>query len=146
MQSFLRDHGPKPERELARQGGPMLETAARSNHATYFRASTPRTLTWISETNFYGPGCSQCAWLFRPTGPPTGSSLQEMKENYMQYCNAEFAAHDCAAHPRTAKTSVPVNQSRRSRSPEGRSAGRKLRSGTLDSQSSRSMAFRVSRG
>jgi hypothetical protein len=124
----------------------MLETAACSNRATYFGASTPRTLTWITETHFYGLGCSRCAWLFRPTGPPTGSSLAEMKENYMQHCNQEFAAHDCAEQPRAAKTSAPVNQSSRSRSIEGRSARRKLRSGASDRQSSRSMVLRLSRG
>jgi len=49
MQSFLRDHKPTPERELDWQGGPMPETAACSNRATYSRVSTPRTLTWILE-------------------------------------------------------------------------------------------------
>jgi hypothetical protein len=72
----------------------MLETATCSNHATYFRVSTRRSLTWIRQTHFYGPGCSRCTWLFRPTGPPVGSSLQEMKENYLRYCNEEFLAHD----------------------------------------------------
>ena len=119
----------------------MLETAECSNDATYFRDSTPRTLTWIRETHFYGPGCSRCAWLFRSAG----SSLKKKKENYMRDCLEEFAVHDCAEHPMTAKTSAPVNPSSRQRSGEGRSAARKLRSSTSDSQSSRSKAFRVSK-
>jgi hypothetical protein len=84
----------------------MPETATYSNRAKYYEASMPRTLTWISETRFHGPACSRCAWLFRPTGPPTGSSLTEMKENYMRSCNEEFAAHVCAEHPRSARTKL----------------------------------------
>ena len=87
----------------------MPETAADVNLAAYFGVSTPRTLTWITETHFYGLGCSQCAWLFRPTGPPMGSSLAEMKENHMQDCNEEFAAHDCAEQPRAKKTNTSIH-------------------------------------
>ena len=88
----------------------MSETSTYSSHAEYSGVSTPRTLTWISETHFHGLGCSRCAWLFRPTGPPTGSSLKEMKENYMRRCDEEFAKHICAEHPRAAKTNVAVNR------------------------------------
>jgi hypothetical protein len=87
----------------------MPDTANYSDRVKYYGASTSRTLTWISETSFHGPACSRCAWLFRPTGPPTGNSLTEMKENYMRSCNAEFAAHVCAEHPRSAKTKVSVS-------------------------------------
>src|ERR1700676_924296 len=104
----------------------MLETVNYSNRARFCRVSTPRTLTWICETHFYGLGCSGCAWLFRPSGPPTGNSLQEMKENYVRRCNAEFATHDCAEYPRAAKMNVSANQSSRSRDTEGQSARRKL--------------------
>lgn len=92
----------------------MPGTATYSNRAKYYEAPKPRTLTRISETRFHGPACSQCAWLFRPTGPPTGSSLTEMKENYMRSCNEEFAAHVCAEHPRAVKKSMSVDQSNRS--------------------------------
>jgi hypothetical protein len=86
----------------------MPETATHSNRAKYYEG--PRTLTWISETHFHGPACSRCAWLFRPTGSPTGISLEQMKENYMRSCNEEFAAHVCAEHPRAAKQRMSVNQ------------------------------------
>jgi hypothetical protein len=89
----------------------MPDTATYSNRAKYY--DSPRTLRWISETYFCGPACSRCAWLFRPSGPPTGISLQQMKEDYTRRCNEEFAAHVCAEHPR--------------------SAGTKLQSGTSDS-------------
>ena len=111
----------------------MPETATYSNRSRYCGMSTPRTLTWIREAHFHGPACSRCAWLFRPTGPPTGISLQQMKENYMRRCNEEFAAHVCAEHPRAATTNVSVNQSNRSRDTEGRSARTKLQSGISDS-------------
>lgn len=89
----------------------MPETATKSIRAEYSGASTPPTLTWISETHFHGLGCSRCAWLFRPTGPLMGSSLQEMKENYMQRCDQEFAKHVCNEHPTGAKTNVSINRS-----------------------------------
>jgi|SRR5580658_6060737 hypothetical protein len=102
----------------------MPESATCSNRAKYH--DTPRTLRWINETYFYGPACSRCAWLFRPTGPPTGISLQQMKEDYIWRCNGEFAAHVCAEHPRAAKANVSSNQSSRSRDTEGRPAHTKL--------------------
>jgi hypothetical protein len=86
----------------------MPQTATYSSRAKYYQG--PRALTWRSETSFHGPACSRCAWLFRPTGPPAGSSLTEMKENYMRRCNEEFAAHVCAEHPRSAKQSMSVSQ------------------------------------
>ena len=107
----------------------MPETATYSNRAKYYEVSRPRTLGWISKTYFCGPACSRCAWLFRPNGPPTGISLQQMKEDYMRRCNEEFAAHVCADHPRAAKTNESSNQSSRSRDPEGRPAHTKLQSG-----------------
>ena len=90
----------------------MPGTVNYSNRAKCYEGCTPRTLTWISETRSHGPACSRCAWLFRPTGPPAGSSLMEMKENYMRSCSEEFAAHVCAEHPRSARQSMSVNQSR----------------------------------
>jgi hypothetical protein len=80
----------------------MTETATHSIRTRYSGKSRPRTLTWISDAYFHGPGCSQCAWLFRPSGPPTGNSLHEMKKNYVRRCNEEFARHVCAQHSRPA--------------------------------------------
>jgi hypothetical protein len=59
-----------------------------------------RKLVWIEEKQFWGWGCSECAWLFNPSGSPTGASLDEMKQNYEQWCNRDFAAHVCAEHPK----------------------------------------------
>jgi hypothetical protein len=62
--------------------------------------NSPRQLVWLTGHNFEGWGCSECAWLFRPTGPPIGQSLDEMKQNYQRHLSDEFASHACAHHLR----------------------------------------------
>jgi hypothetical protein len=63
-----------------------------------------RKLVWIAEPPFGGWGCSECAWVFNPSGSPTGSSLDEMKQNYIRQRDKEFAAHVCTEHPRARST------------------------------------------
>ena len=63
-----------------------------------------RTLAWIDDPRFQGWGCAACAWLFNPLGPPTGESLDDMKHNYEQQREKDFAAHVCAEHPRAKDT------------------------------------------
>jgi rubredoxin len=58
-----------------------------------------RELVWIEEERFYGWGCSECAWVFKPSGPPVGKSLDEMKQRFEQLRDKDFAAHVCAEHP-----------------------------------------------
>ena len=58
--------------------------------------ATLRKLTWIEEERFQGWRCSECAWLFNGSGPPSGHSLNEMMENYERLRDKEFAAHICA--------------------------------------------------
>ena len=45
-------------------------------------------------------GCSECAWVFNPSGPPIGNSLDEMKQNFQVQLPVKFASHACAMHPR----------------------------------------------
>jgi hypothetical protein len=59
-----------------------------------------RKLVWIERQGFQGWGCSECAWLFNPSGPPTGNSLDEMMRGYEQRQVKGFAAHVCTEHPR----------------------------------------------
>jgi hypothetical protein len=59
-----------------------------------------RKLIWIKEQDFWGWGCSECGWMFRPLGPLVGESIDDMKMHYKQQCDKEFASHVCAAHPR----------------------------------------------
>jgi hypothetical protein len=66
--------------------------------------ATRRTLIWIEGSRFQGSGCSECAWVFSPSGPLTGDSLAEMMEKYKQRRDKEFAAQtfkqsgDAASH------------------------------------------------
>ena len=108
----------------------MPETATYSIRSRFSAGeSRPRALTWIKDEHFYGPGCSRCAWLFRPSGPPSGNSIKEMKENYIRCCNGEFASHVCAEHPRdhVATAQKALRRDTRSRhnhryTPKGQSA------------------------
>ena len=63
--------------------------------------ATRRKQIWIEGPPFQGSGCSECAWVFKPSGPPIGDSLDEMKEIYERHRDKEFAAHVCAEHPRS---------------------------------------------
>jgi hypothetical protein len=60
-----------------------------------------RTLISIKGSRFQGSGCSECSWLFSPSGPPDGDSLAEMMEKYEQRRDKEFTAHVCTEHPRS---------------------------------------------
>ena len=62
-----------------------------------------RRLVWVERQNFQGWACTKCAWVFRAPGPPVGNSLEEMKQNYEQRRDKEFASHVCAQHPRAEK-------------------------------------------
>jgi len=55
-----------------------------------------RKLVWIERANFQGYGCSECPWVFKSSGTPSGKSLDEMKKDYEQQRDKDFAAHACA--------------------------------------------------
>jgi hypothetical protein len=63
-----------------------------------------RKLVWIEVPRFLGWGCSECTWVFNPSGAPIGKSLDEMKENYEQERDRAFAAHICAEFSKFKKT------------------------------------------
>jgi hypothetical protein len=67
-----------------------------------------RRQVWVERQNFQGWACTECAWVFSASGPPVGNSLEEMKQNYEQRRDKEFASHVCAQHPRAEKD--PVSQ------------------------------------
>jgi len=58
-----------------------------------------RKLVWVERYNFQGWACSECAWVFNPTGPPWGQSLDDMKRQFEQQRAKEFASHVCAENP-----------------------------------------------
>jgi hypothetical protein len=59
----------------------------------------PRNLVWIKSQNFEGFGCSECQWVFNPTGTLVDKSLDQMKQTYEAERDKEFAAHTCAKFP-----------------------------------------------
>jgi hypothetical protein len=56
-----------------------------------------RKMAWVPRIQ--GWGCSDCAWIFVPSGPPHGNTLDEMKRNYEAKRDKEFAAHICIKQP-----------------------------------------------
>jgi hypothetical protein len=65
-----------------------------------------RKLVWIEHDRFRGWGCSECAWVFNPSGAPTGKSLDEAKRNFELHRDKEFPLHNCANHPRAKSQST----------------------------------------
>lgn len=59
-----------------------------------------RRLVWVKSQNFEGWACAGCAWVFKPSGPVVGESIEDMKMHYEDQRDKEFASHVCAAHPR----------------------------------------------
>ena len=62
-----------------------------------------RKLVWAERPNFQGWACTVCAWVFNPSGPLVGDSIDEMKMHYAQQRDKEFASHVCAEHARATK-------------------------------------------
>jgi hypothetical protein len=61
--------------------------------------NSSRKLVRVEGLSFTGPGCSECAWVFNPTRPPIGKSLDEMIRNYQLQLSEEYAFHVCAWTP-----------------------------------------------
>ena len=61
--------------------------------------SVPRKCVWVESENVQGFGCSECNWVFKPSGALVGESLDKMKERYEAERDKEFAAHVCVRHP-----------------------------------------------
>ena len=58
-----------------------------------------RNIIWVASADREGWACSECAWAFKPSGPPRGTSLDEMKQNFERQRDKEFSSHVCAQHP-----------------------------------------------
>jgi hypothetical protein len=68
-----------------------------------YTAGMPRKLVWIENQSFHGFSCSECNWMFKPSGALVGESLDDMKQKYEAQRDKEFAAHVCVKHPRAAR-------------------------------------------
>jgi hypothetical protein len=62
-----------------------------------------RILLRVETQNFQGWACSECAWVFNPSGPLAGESIDEMKMHYKQQRAKAFASHVCEKYPRAPK-------------------------------------------
>lgn len=63
-----------------------------------------RNLIFVRSAERQAWGCSECAWVFNPSGPPRGFTLDQMKENFERQRDKEFVAHVCAQHPRSRES------------------------------------------
>ena len=57
-----------------------------------------REMVWFEKEDFQGWACSECAWKFKPSGVPTGKTIDEMKQQYERQRDCEFASHLCCEH------------------------------------------------
>jgi hypothetical protein len=60
---------------------------------------TTRRMSWVKSAHSELWSCSRCAWTFKPSGPPLGTTLDEMMQNFERRRDQEFASHVCAEHP-----------------------------------------------
>jgi rubredoxin len=66
-----------------------------------------RKMIWVESARSKGWACSECAWVFNPSDPPRGTSLDEMKQNFERQRDKEFASHVCAQHTGIYKRATP---------------------------------------
>ena len=62
-----------------------------------------RKLVWVESSNFQGWACSECAWVFKPSWPLVGETIDEMKTKFEEERYMEFASHVCDEHPSATK-------------------------------------------
>ena len=62
-----------------------------------------RKLVWIEQPRFGGFGCSECGWRFEPSNTPSGTSLDELKQNFELQRDKEFTSHVCADHSKEVR-------------------------------------------
>jgi hypothetical protein len=62
-----------------------------------------RKLVWVERPNFQGWACTECAWVFNPSWPLVGKTIDEMKTKFGEERDKEFGSHVCAEHPRPPK-------------------------------------------
>jgi len=54
-----------------------------------------RTMVWVQTQSAMGWGCSECGWVFRPSGAPVGKSMDEVTQAFVLQRDKEFAVHAC---------------------------------------------------
>jgi rubredoxin len=59
-----------------------------------------REMVRVKRERFEGWACSNCAWIFRGSGPLRDESIEAMKRQYEAERDNAFNLHVCVAHPR----------------------------------------------
>jgi hypothetical protein len=91
MRSLARDRG---------RANALTNQVFNIGHSSVYNVAMPRRLVWIESQKSASFGCSECQWLFKPTGTLIGKTLYEMKKDYEAERDNQFAAHACAKLPR----------------------------------------------
>jgi hypothetical protein len=75
------EHSPEEERLMSQAGA---------------KRRMSRRLVWMDQIRLRGFGCSECAWVFNPTG----NAFNEMMRKFEVRRDREFSSHVCADHPK----------------------------------------------
>jgi hypothetical protein len=59
-----------------------------------------REMVWVENEGFCAWVCPECAWKFKPSGVPTGNTIDQIKQQYERQRDNEFGSHLCREHPR----------------------------------------------
>ena len=62
-----------------------------------------RKLVCVEQPGLRCWGCSECAWVFNPSGAPAGKSFDEVMRNFELQRDKEFRLHVCAGSPKSEK-------------------------------------------
>jgi rubredoxin len=92
------EKSPAPVSELERRAAAEF---LKQEEIVRVQGRAMKRMIWVKSAHSEVWACSECAWVFNPSGPPRGASLNEMKQNFERQRDKEFASHVCAQHPRT---------------------------------------------
>jgi hypothetical protein len=73
-------------------------------------AAMRRKLVWVEQPGLRCWGCSECAWVFNPSGAPSGKSFNESVRNFELQRDKEFTLHVCAQSPKSQRAKRDVKQ------------------------------------
>ena len=65
-----------------------------------------RNLVWVERPGLRCWGCSECAWVFNPSGAPSGKSFAESVRNFVLQRDQGFTSHVCAQSPKNQSQSA----------------------------------------
>jgi hypothetical protein len=63
-----------------------------------YNLAMARQIIWVEHIQSWG--CSDCTWVFIPSGPPIGNTIDDMKGNFTAKRAKQFKSHVCAKQSR----------------------------------------------